>query len=109
MKIENMPFTQIDWTSVEAVEHTGTTGYATWKTVNLGDIRIRMVEYSWGYSTNKWCDKGHIIYCVDGGTTIELKNGKKFILRKGMTYVFGDNADSHRNFTDKGARLLIID
>lgn len=25
MKIENMPLTQIDWTSIEAVEHTGTT------------------------------------------------------------------------------------
>lgn len=109
MNIENIPFTQIDWNTIEGKEHSGTTGFATWKTFMLGEMRIRLVEYSWGYSSDHWCDKGHIIYCVDGETTIELKDGRKFILRKGMTYIVGDNSDSHKNYTEKGARLLIID
>lgn len=109
MKITNHPFTHIDWQNVEAKEYLGTTGVATWKTVNLGDIRIRMVEYSWDYVADHWCDKGHIIYCIDGEMTTELKDGRTFTLRKGMSYIVGDDSDSHRTFTDKGARLFIVD
>jgi quercetin dioxygenase-like cupin family protein len=68
-----------------------------------------MVEYSWGYLADHWCDKGHIIYCIDGEMTTELKDGRKIILRKGMSYIVGDGSSSHKTFTDKGARLLIVD
>jgi hypothetical protein len=67
------------------------------------------VEYSWGYFADHWCDKGHIIYCIDGEMTTELKDGRKIILRKGMSYMVGDKSESHRSFTDKGARLFIVD
>ncbi len=109
MKIENFPFTQIDWHNIEAEEHHGTTGTAFWKTVFLGNIRIRLVEYSWDYSADHWCDKGHVIYCIDGEMTTELKDGRKITLRKGMSYIVGDDSDSHRTYTDKGVRLFIID
>lgn len=109
MKINNFPFTQIDWHKIEAEEHNGTTGFALWKTVLLGDIRIRLVEYSMDYSADHWCDKGHIIYCIDGEMTTELKDGQKITLRKGMSYMVGDNSESHRTVTDKGVRLFIVD
>ena len=109
MKISDFPFTQIEWHTFEAEEHPGTTGSSFSKTVFLGDIRIRMVEYSWGYLADHWCDKGHIIYCIDGEMTTELKDGRKIILRKGMSYIVGDGSSSHKTFTDKGARLLIVD
>ena len=109
MKINNFPFTQIDWHTIEAVEYPGTTGSAFWKTILLGDIRIRMVEYSWDYLADHWCDKGHIIYCIDGEMTTELKDGRKITLRKGMSYIVGDDSESHRTFTDKGVRLFIVD
>ena len=41
--------------------------------------------------------------------TTELKDGRKFTLRKGMSYTVGDDSDAHKTFTDKGARLLIVD
>jgi len=109
MKINNIPFTQIDWHTIEAEERPGTVGSSFCKTKYLGDIRIRMVEYSWGYLADHWCDKGHIIYCIDGEMTTELKDGRKLIVRKGMSYIVGDDSDSHRTFTDKGARLFIVD
>ena len=109
MKINNFPFTQIDWHTIEAAEYPGTTGSAFWKTILLGDIRIRMVEYSWGYLADHWCDKGHIIYCIDGEMTTELKDGQKITIRKGMSYIVGDGSSSHKTFTDKGARLFIVD
>ena len=29
-------------------------------------LRVRLVEYSPGYVANHWCQKGHILFCVDG-------------------------------------------
>ena len=75
----------------------------------LGDLRIRLVEYSRGYLADHWCDKGHIIYCIDGEMTTELKDGRKLALRKDMSYIVGDNSESHRTFTEKGVRLFIVD
>jgi quercetin dioxygenase-like cupin family protein len=109
MKITNFPLTQIDWHNVIAEEYPGTTGTSFWKIKYLGDIRIRLIEYSMDYSADHWCDKGHIIYCIDGEITTELKDGSKITLRKGMSFFVGDDTASHRAFTDKGARLFIVD
>lgn len=109
MKIESFPFTQIDWHNIEAEEHTGEDGSAFWRTINLGNIRIRMVEYSWGYLADHWCEKGHIIYCIEGEMITELKDGRKITMRKGMSYIVGDNSMPHRSYTETGVRLFIVD
>ena len=68
-----------------------------------------MVEYSKDYVADHWCAKGHIIYCVDGEMETELKDGRKFILLKGMMYTVGDNSDAHRTSASNGCRLFIVD
>ena len=109
MKITKHPFTCIDWPSILSEEHKGVTGIAIWKTTSLGDIRIRLVEYSINYLADHWCDKGHIIYCIDGEMTTELKDGRSFTLKKGMTYIVGDDSESHRTFSESGVKLFIVD
>jgi hypothetical protein len=109
MKIVKFPFMQIDWRSIESEEHKGITGNAIWKTAYLGDIRIRLIEYSMNYLADHWCDKGHIIYCIDGEMTTELKDGHRYTLKKGMTYIVGDDSESHRTFTEAGVKLFIVD
>lgn len=109
MKIISFPFTLIDWSTVESEKHSGIRGFAEWKIKQLGDIRIRMVEYSPNYLADHWCDKGHIIFCVDGQMTTELKDGRRILLEKGMTYIVGDDSESHRTFTENGVKLFIVD
>jgi hypothetical protein len=110
MKIdEKIRFETTDWDSVADERHEGVTGYAIWKVKQCGDIRVRKVIYSEKYLADHWCDKGHIIFCIKGEMTTELKNGAKHILREGMSYQVGDNADAHRSFTEKGATLFIVD
>lgn len=109
MKIDNIPFHTTNWDNVEVTQHKGETGMAYWRTQYLGDIRIRMVEYSAGYFADHWCLKGHIILCTDGEMTTELQDGRKFVLKKGMTYQVGDNVDAHRSYTEGGAKLFIVD
>lgn len=109
MKIDLFPFQTLDWSSLNAEEHQGITGKAWWKVFHMGDIRIRMVEYSADYFADHWCQKGHIIYCIAGEMTTELEDGKEFILSQGMTYHVGDNSNGHRSRSANGCTLFIVD
>jgi hypothetical protein len=56
-----------------------------------------------------WCQKGHIVQCLEGEFNSELQNGDIFTLKKGMTYVVSDDMSSHRSSTKDGVKLMIID
>ena len=105
----NIPFQTIDWTTIEREEHKGESGSAFWQTIQFPGLRIRMVEYSNGYLADHWCEKGHIVHCLEGEFTSELQNGQKFTLTAGMTYVVTDHLSSHRSTTKDGVKVMIID
>jgi hypothetical protein len=107
--MSNIPFQAIDWTTIEKTEHKGEEGTSFWQTLNYDGLRIRLVEYSRGYIANHWCQKGHIVHCLEGDFISEMENGEQFILSAGMTYVVSDNLSSHRSVTTNGVKLLIID
>lgn len=107
--MDPIPFQTIDWTTIEKREHLGETGTSIWQTLQLGGLRIRMVEYSENYVADHWCQKGHIVYCLEGEMVSELENGEQFLLTKGMSYVVSDEISSHRSFSKNGVRLLIVD
>ena len=109
MHMAGIPFGTTDWTGVDPTTHKGETGVATWRTRQFGSIRVRIVEYSPGYLADHWCQKGHIIFCIDGELNTELKDGRTFTLTPGMSYQVADGAEPHRSRTAKGARLFIVD
>jgi quercetin dioxygenase-like cupin family protein len=109
MRIDNIPFGTTDWSAIAPTTHEGDAGVATWRTQRFGDIRVRLVDYSPGYVANHWCSKGHIIFCVDGEMTTDLKDGRSFTLKTGMSYQVADNDGEHRSHTNTGARLFIVD
>jgi len=104
-----IPFQTIDWTSVPQTEHKGETGTSFWQTLQFGNLRLRIVEYSPGYLADHWCQKGHIVHCLEGSFISELDNGEAFRLREGMTYIVSDGMSSHRSVSETGVKLLIID
>ena len=105
----SIPFQTIDWTSVEKTEHKGERGTAFWQILQFGGLRMRIVEYSKGYLADHWCQKGHIVHCLEGEFVSELQNGEEFTLTKGMTYIVSDDLSSHRSVSANGVKLLIID
>jgi hypothetical protein len=109
MDISHIPFEAFDLQNVVPVEHPGATGNALWRTVERGNIRIRIVEYSPGYLADHWCRKGHAVFVLDGEFVSELDDGRKVTLSKGMCYLVADNAGAHRSVTQDGVRLLIVD
>jgi uncharacterized cupin superfamily protein len=110
MQIPESPFSVIDWTKVPPVSHPGEEGTATSRTHELGNIRLRMVEYSPGYRADHWCSRGHLLYVVEGEMETELKDGRSIRLSAGMSYCVSDSEElPHRSSTAHGAKLLIVD
>jgi quercetin dioxygenase-like cupin family protein len=107
--MSNIPFGFTDWSQVEPTEHKGEQGTAYWRTRQLGDIRVRMVEYSAGYLADHWCDKGHILLCLEGELRTELRDGRVITLTPGMSYQVADGTEPHRSFAPTGAKLFIVD
>ena len=109
MQMKNIPFGTTDWNAIPVTEHLGTEGMAYWRTKHFGEIRVRMVEYSAGYVADHWCEKGHILLCLEGELETELADGRVFVLKAGMSYQVADGAEPHRSSTKNGAKLFIVD
>jgi quercetin dioxygenase-like cupin family protein len=109
MQITDIPFDVTDWAQVAREEHPGETGVAYWRTRQCGAIRVRMVDYSPGYLADHWCEKGHILLCLEGTLETQLADGSSVVLTPGMSYQVADGASRHRSATVGGARLFIVD
>ena len=109
MEMRNIPFGLTDWGDVPETIHPGEAGTARWRTREFGDIRVRVVEYSPGYRADHWCEKGHILYVLEGMLETELGDGRKVTLLPGTSYQVADGAEPHRSSTKDGARLFIVD
>ena len=109
MLMRDIPFGTTDWSAVEPSTHPGDTGTAVWRTREFGEIRVRMVDYSPGYVADHWCQKGHILFCLEGELDTDLADGRSFTLRPGMSYQVADGAEPHRSRTATGARLFVVD
>lgn len=101
MQLSTFTFNVTEWSEIEPTEHKGEYGIAYWRTRGFGGIRVRMVEYTAGYRADHWCVKGHILLCIEGQLETELKDGRRFTLKPGMSYQVADNAEPHRSSTDR--------
>jgi hypothetical protein len=109
MQMADIPFGLTDWAMIESTTHRGDSGTAWWRTQQFGAIRVRMVEYSPDYLADHWCDKGHILLCLEGELQTQLADGRIFVLTPGVSYQVADHAEAHRSSTRVGAKLFIVD
>jgi hypothetical protein len=109
MTIPQFPFQIINWKDVPKEEHQGETGTATWQVLHIGNVRIRKMIYSANYKADHWCNKGHIIHCIEGEMNTELDDGRIMKLSSGMTYVVGDKCEAHKTSTQNGCELFVVD
>ena len=109
MRIEDVPFCTADWSMIEPTQHPGERGFASWRTLEIGNIRVRMVEYSPGYFADHWCRRGHVLLVLEGELVTELQDGRVFHLGPGMSYQVADECEPHRSHTQTGVKLFIVD
>ena len=85
MELKDIPFQTIQWESIPREELKGETGMAYRQTIQFPGLRIRIVEYSKNYKADQWCQKGHVVHCLEGELTSEMQiNGNVFRLSKGI-------------------------
>ena len=70
---------------------------------------LRQVEYTPGYFADHWCERGHVGFVLDGELVIELKDCRRFDLRRGMSFHVADSRELHRSSRSMGAKLSILD
>jgi hypothetical protein len=109
VKIEGVEFCRTDWNQVAATEHRGKSGVAHWRTLEQGNIRVRVVDYSPGYEADHWCERGHVLLVLSGELITKLADGRTFVLSAGMSYQVADGAAPHLSVSPKGAQLFIVD
>lgn len=109
MKIEGVPFHTTQWSDVPVTDHPGEAGVARWRTVEQGNVRVRIVEYSPGYVADHWCERGHVLLVLEGELLTELRDGRHFTLGPGMSYEVADADGAHRSSSPRGAKLFIVD
>lgn len=109
MEIKDVNFSISDWGAMSPVVYKGESGEALWRTLEVGNVRVRVVEYSPGYFADHWCSRGHVLYVLEGELVTELQDGRTFTLKAGMSYQVANGTDPHRSHTSTGAKLFIVD
>lgn len=104
-----IPFRITEWADLPTTVVNGTTGTATIRTQQLGDMRIRMITYSANYLADHWCELGHLVFVLEGELINELKDGPTTVMKAGSSYAVSDGLSSHRSRTVGEVRLLIVD
>ena len=107
--MKKISFQIIDWNVLPKSTNQGETGRSISQKIEYPGLRIRIVEYSAGYLADHWCQKGHIVYCIEGEVINEQENGDQFILKQGMSYIVSDDMSSHRSRAENKVKLLIVD
>ncbi|HMC96224.1 MAG TPA: DHCW motif cupin fold protein [Flavobacteriales bacterium] len=105
----NIPFQVTDWDKLPTTVVNGSSGTATVRIQQLGDLRIRMIEYSANYRADHWCRLGHLVFVLEGELISELESGAITVLKAGSSYAVSDGLSSHRSRTVGPVKLLIVD
>jgi hypothetical protein len=110
MKLDSLPIGITDWSLITPTVQQGGLGSATKRIRQFGDIKIRFIEFSANFVSDQWCDKGHIVFVLEGEVTIVHQNGRSYALSRGGTYHVSDNVESpHRLESENGATIFVVD
>jgi hypothetical protein len=110
MKLTDLPTGVTDWSTLDESSLPGATGKVTIRGRQVGDLKLRLVSYSAGYTADHWCHKGHIVFLIAGSATIEHEDGRRYELSAGMAYhVADDERAPHRLSSRDGASVFILD
>jgi len=110
MKLTGLPTGVTDWSTLDASSQPGATGAAVTRGRQFGDVQLRLVTYSAGYTADHWCHKGHVVLVISGAVTIAHEDGRHYNLAAGMAYHVSDNEGSpHRLASREGASVFIVD
>lgn len=79
-----------------------------YKAFTNGNQRIRLAEFSEGFSEADWCSNGHIGYVLDGEFALDF-NKKTEHFKKGDTiFIPSGEEDKHKAILGKGEKVTLL-
>ena len=75
MKLTGVPTGVTDLSTLGPSSQPGATGSAVIRGLQAGDLQLRLVAYSAGYTADHWCHKGHVVLVIAGAVTIAHEDG----------------------------------
>ncbi|MBH9578109.1 DHCW motif cupin fold protein [Inhella proteolytica] len=109
MDLRGFPTALTNWATVPVDHYPGVRGMARWQTQRCGALRVRIVQYSPDYLADHWCQKGHVILCLDGELELELRDGQRLTLARCQSLQLADHGSPHRVRSLVGSRVFIVD
>ena len=109
MHITDAPFSVTNWEDLPSAEQPGETGTARLRTVEIGNLRVRMVEYSANYLADHWCARGHVVLVLEGELMMEISDGRIVTITAGQSFQVADDFDPHRARTTVAAKVFVVD
>jgi hypothetical protein len=111
VKSDNMPEGATDWSRTQVAEAPGASGAAKMRIHQVGQMQLRVVEYSHDYLGDHWCQKGHVIYVLRGTLIIEHEDHTpNCVLGADMSWFVGDDEGTrHRVRSPGGATIFVLD
>ncbi|MBK6953067.1 MAG: DHCW motif cupin fold protein [Crocinitomicaceae bacterium] len=109
MNLDKFLPVSFDWNAVPNEKAVGMRGFTSTKIKTFGNVTVRRVEYSPEYVADHWCDKGHVIFILEGQLIVEHKGGSIHSLHAGMVYMVGDDSRAHKAKSKNGAVVFIVD
>ncbi len=107
---DTVPYTLVDWAQLPNERIPGATGDSFWRTVQLPDVRLRIVEYPADYLADHWCERGHVLHLLEGAVAIEFVGADEQQVQSGMTCrLTPGHAHRLRTLGAQTAVALIID
>ena len=103
-----IPFTNVVWEEEPGTEIPGERGSSVSRTVQSGDVRVRMVEMGAGYRGDHWCSKGHVVLVMEGSLTTVLEDGRKFVTTAGNSFRWGMRMGGIGLRLRRGLRFLLL-
>jgi hypothetical protein len=110
VKLEGQAVLPARWSALLPEEHPGDSGTALWRTLEMGQVRARVVDYSAGFRADHWCERGHVMLVLEGSLTLALADGRQFELERGEGFLLPDDeSNPHAARSESGARVFIVD
>ena len=110
MKLPSMGFATADFDAIPPAIERGESGESVSRTSERDGLRLRRVEYGPGYVADHWCDRGHVVFVIQGTIEVELRDGRTFTLNANMSFAVSDHGNSsHRIKTSEGGAAFIVD
>lgn len=99
----------INWNNIKSEMVNGTHGFVSSKMIEFANFKIRELVFSKQYEADHWCEKGHVIFVLDGELIIEYNDHTLLKIKKGQTLVLGDQISSHKAKTELETKVWILD